>query len=99
MNGKNGAGGQFSHWFGTFKHGKGFMSPTKSLHSFRHLVASELRLAGASDALADAITGHAGQGTGRTVYSATIRREAERLRGIVELLRFPGVSLPRVYKP
>ncbi len=94
--GQNGAGGQFSHWFGTFKRNKGFTSPAKSLHSFRHLVASELRLAGATDAQADAITGHAGEGVARTTYSATIRRDAERLRPVIELLRFPWLQgLPK----
>lgn len=92
--GKNGAGGQFGKWFGTFKTAKGFTSPAKSFHSFRHLVASELRLAGATDAQADAITGHAGNGVGRQVYAATIRREAERLRGVIELLEFPTRQIP-----
>ena len=92
--GKNGAGGQFGKWFGTFKIARGFTSPAKSFHSFRHLVASELRLANASDALADAITGHAGNGVGRQVYAATIRREAERLRAVIELLDFPTKQIP-----
>ena len=94
--GDNGAGGQFSQWFGAYKLRKGFKSASKSLHSFRHLVATELRLAGATDAQADAITGHAGQGLGRTVYAATIRRQAERLRATIELLRFPELKLLRV---
>ncbi len=95
--GQNGAGGQFSHWFGKFKRDKGFTSPAKSLHSFRHLVATELRLAGAPEALADAITGHSGEGVARTVYAATIRREAERLRSVIELLRFEALrDLPKV---
>ena len=92
--GQNGAGGQFSQWFGTFKQRKGFASSSKSFHSFRHLVASELRLSGATDAQADAITGHAGEGTGRRVYSATIRRQAERLRPVIELLSYPMVVVP-----
>jgi integrase len=91
--GQNGAGGQFSQWFGAFKQRKGFDSPSKAFHSFRHLVASELRLAGATDAQTDAITGHLGNGVGRRVYSATIRRQAERLRPTIELLNF---SLPVV---
>ena len=86
--GQNGPGGQFSDWFGDLKSGKGFVTPAKSFHSFRHLVATELRLAGAAEAQADAITGHAGEGVARTVYSATIRREAQRLRPVIELLRF-----------
>jgi integrase len=95
--GKNGAGGQFSHWFGSFKRGKGFESSQKTLHSFRHLVASELRLNGATDPQADAITGHAGEGVGRKNYSATIRREAERLRPVIELLRFQSLEkLPKL---
>lgn len=94
--GKNGAGGQFGKWFGTFKSAKGFTSPAKSFHSFRHLVASELRLANASDALSDAITGHAGNGVGRQVYAATIRREAERLRAVIELLEFPTKQISRI---
>lgn len=97
--GKNGPGGQFGQWFGVFKRGKGFKSPAKSLHSFRHLVATELRLAGATDAQADAITGHAGEGIARTVYSATIRREAERLRPVIELLRFDALRRLPVCSP
>ena len=46
----------------------------------------------ATDPQADGITGHAGQGVGRTTYSATIRRQAEPLRPIVELLRFPAIA-------
>ena len=92
--GKNGAGGQFGKWFGTFKSAKGFTSPAKSFHSFRHLVATELRLAGATDAQADAITGHAGNGVGRQVYAATIRRKAEQLRHVIELLQFPTEHIP-----
>lgn len=95
--GKNGAGGQFGKWFGTFKSAKGFTSPAKSFHSFRHLVASELRLASATDAQTDAITGHAGNGVGRQVYAATIRREAERLRHVIELLEFPTKQMPVYY--
>ncbi len=97
--GMNGAGGQFGKWFGDYKKGKGFKSSSKSFHSFRHLVATELRYAGVTDALADAITGHAGQGQGlgRTVYSATIRREAERLRQVIEKLDFPDLALNKVF--
>lgn len=91
--GENGAGGQFGKWFGDFKKGKGFASPIKTFHSFRHTVATELRLQGATDAQADAITGHAGDGTGRKVYAATIRRAAERLRAVVNLLEYPGLEL------
>lgn len=94
--GMNGAGGQFGKWFGTFKKAKGFTSPAKSFHSFRHLVATELRLAGATDAQADAITGHAGNGVGRQVYAATIRRKAEQLRHVIELLDFPTKQLQRI---
>lgn len=90
--GQNGAGGQFSKWFGDFKSQKGFKTLSKSMHSFRHLVASELRLAKVTDALADAITGHAGEGVGRTRYAATIRREAERLRPEIERLKYPDLT-------
>lgn len=97
--GKNGAGGQFGHWFGDFKRGKGFESRQKTLHSFRHLVASELRLNGATDALADSITGHAGEGVARKIYAATIRRKAEPLRSVIELLRFePLLQLPKLVR-
>ena len=92
--GQNGAGAQFGKWFGTFKKAKGFTSPAKSFHSFRHLVATELRLAGATDAQADAITGHAGNGVGRQVYAATIRRKAEQLRHVIALLDFPTKEIP-----
>ena len=90
--GKNGAGGPFGQWFGDYKRAKGFTSPAKTLHSFRHLMATELRLVGATDAQADAITGHAGEGIARTVYSETIRRQAERLRPVIELLQFDALK-------
>lgn len=95
--GQNGAGGQFGQWFGDYKRGQGFASEGKVFHSFRHLVSSELRLAGVGEAIVNAIVGHAGDGVGQTVYSATIRREAERLRPYVEHLRFPGLSLTRTF--
>lgn len=95
--GANGAGGQFSAWFGGFKTAKGFRSSIKTLHSFRHLVATELRLNGATDAQANAITGHAGQGVAGKVYAATIRQQAHRLRGVIELLKFPELDLPVTY--
>jgi len=95
--GANGAGGQYSSWFGQFKRAKGFESPAKTLHSFRYLVATELRLNGASEAQANAITGHAGQGVAGKVYAATIRQQASRLRGTIELLKFPELKLHRVY--
>lgn len=96
--GVNGAGGQFGQWFGEFKTAQGFGTPTKSLHSFRHTVETELGFAGLSATLVDAIIGHEGQGTGRKVYGATIRRQASRLRPSLELLRYPGLNLPRVFK-
>jgi integrase len=96
--GANGAGGQFGQWFGDFKQAKGFPPSVKSMHSFRHLVATELRIKGASEALADAIIGHAGLTTGRKVYSATIRRHAETMRATIEMLSFPGLNLRRVYR-
>lgn len=95
--GANGAAGQFGQWFGDFKASQGFSTSTKTLHSFRHTVETELGFAGLSATLVDAITGHEGQGTGRKVYGATIRRQASRLRPSLELLRYPGLKLPRVF--
>ncbi len=99
----NGAAAQFGTWFGDYKRARGFDSTTKTLHSFRHSVETELAHAGVPTQLVDAITGHAGQGTGRKVYAATIRRDAERLRPWVERLayRLPdgtdALALPRVF--
>lgn len=90
--GSNGAGAQFGQWFGVFKRRKGFETRQKTLHSFRHLVATELRLKGATEAQADAITGHAGEGVARVTYSATIRRQAPRLRAVIELLQFEATN-------
>lgn len=98
VKGANGAGGQFGQWFGNFKRAKGFKSTTKTLHSFRHLVASELRLLSVAESLADAITGHTGDSVARNVYSATIRRQAERLRPQIDKLSYESLSLPRVWK-
>lgn len=96
--GKNGAGSQFGQWFGHFKRGQGFDSKTKTLHSFRHTFEVELAFAHVTPTLVDAMTGHAGDGIGRKVYGATIRREAERLRPFVEKLAYPGLTLPVVFK-
>jgi integrase len=96
--GENGAAGQFGQWFSAFKTGQGFDTSTKTLHSFRHTVETELGFAGVTDTLVDAITGHAGRGIGRKVYAATIRRESERLRDTIQLLNYPGINLPRVYR-
>ncbi len=98
VKGANGAGGQFGQWFGNFKRAKGFESRTKTLHSFRHLVASELRLLSVAESLADAITGHMGESVARNVYSATIRRQAERLRPEINKLCYENLSLPRVWR-
>jgi integrase len=92
--GENGAGGQFGKWFGEYKKSKGFASASKSFHSFRHTVATELRLQDATDAQADAITGHAGAGVGRKVYAATIRRASEKLRPVINRLEYPSLRLP-----
>ena len=98
VKGANGAGGQFGQWFGNFKRAKGFDSPTKTLHSFRHLVASELRLLSVAESLADAITGHTGESVARTVYAATIKRHAERLRPEINKLSYENLTLRRVWK-
>lgn len=98
VKGANGAGGQFGQWFGNFKRVKGFESKTKTMHSFRHLVASELRLLSVAESLADAITGHTGESVARKVYSATIKRQAERLRPEINKLSYENLSLPRVWK-
>jgi integrase len=94
VQGKNGAGGVFGTWFGEFKARKGFGSPVKSFHSFRHLVSTELQLKNVSEALRNPILGHAGEGMGEKTYGTTIRRSAQRLRPYVELLDFPLRSLP-----
>jgi integrase len=91
------AAAKFGDWFGEFKRAQGFDSAKKTLHSFRHSVETELGFADVSPTLVDAITGHAGQGIGRKVYGATIRREAERLRPAIERLTYPGLALPRVF--
>ena len=96
--GANGAAGQFGQWFGEFKTAQGFSTSTKTLHSFRHTVETELAFAELSPTLVDAITGHEGQGTGRKVYAATIRRLAARLRPSLERLTYPELKLARVFK-
>src|SRR5206468_2266878 len=85
-NGKNGPGGMFGSWFGTFKSAKGFTSPAKTFHSFRHLVSTELQLKNVNEALRNSLLGHAGKGMGEKVYGATIRRSAEPLRPTINLL-------------
>ncbi|MBG6078882.1 DUF6538 domain-containing protein [Rubrivivax gelatinosus] len=95
--GQNGAGGQFSGWFSDFKIALGFASSAKCLHSFRHTVITELALAGADGTLARALTGHAETDVHGETYSATVRREAVRLRSTMERLCYPSVKLPRVY--
>jgi integrase len=92
--GKNGPGGVFGVWFGTFKVGKGFDKPSKAFHSFRHLVSTELQLKNVSEALRNSILGHTGEGMGEKVYGATVRRHVQGLRPYVNTLVFPLTSLP-----
>lgn len=96
QSGMNGAGGQFGKWFGEFKKTQGF-DTTRTFHSFRHTLETELGFAGVGQTLVDAITGHAGQGIGRTTYGTTLRRHADRLRPAIERLSFPDLKLPRVF--
>lgn len=96
QSGMNGAGGQFGKWFGEFKKAQGF-DTSRTFHSFRHTLETELGFAGVGQTLVDAITGHAGQGIGRTTYGTTLRRHADRLRPAIESLIFPGLKLPRVF--
>lgn len=95
--GANGAGGQFGSWFSVFKTERGF-GPKKVFHSFRHTLQYELGFAGVSPTIVDSLSGHAGQGEGRISYGSGMRREADRLRPELERLKFPGLSLPRVFE-
>ncbi|WP_428506809.1 site-specific integrase [Roseateles sp.] len=96
QSGMNGAGGQFGKWFGEFKKAQGF-DTSRTFHSFRHTLETELGFAGVGQTLVDAITGHAGQGIGRTTYGTTLRRHADRLRPALERLTFPDLKLQRVF--
>lgn len=59
-------------------------APAKSLHSLWHLITTKLRLTGDTDAQADTLTEHA----------ATIKRKAEQLRHVIELLESPIQQIP-----
>lgn len=94
--GQNGAGGQFSHWFGSFKASLGFTS-AHGFHSFRHTFITELTVLGTDGDLRRAITGHAQQDVHGKGYGKGVRRLAVRLVPTMERLRFPRLDLPRVY--
>lgn len=97
ITGKNGPGNALGTWFSGFKTKQGF-GPNKVFHSFRHTFATDLDETEAKESHIDALTGHAAKGTRRKVYATTLKKRAEKLRPALELLTFPGLSLPRVFE-
>lgn len=88
-------GAFFSEWFGTARR----MVPggAPDFHSLRHTVRSALAEAELPEAIKDRITGHEARGsTGTRVYE-TVSRAA--LRRAVEAIKYPGLTLPQVYRP
>ena len=57
--------GKFSKWWRRHARGLGIDDPRKVFHSFRHGFKEAARAAGVAEEVHDAITGHAGGGTGR----------------------------------
>lgn len=91
---QNGAGGAVGQWFGQYKTGKGF-DDTLVFHSFRHTMETQLRALSVPGYHIDAITGHAG----KAVSDSYAHPTPAVLRGVLERLQFPGLKLPRVFKP
>jgi hypothetical protein len=94
---QNGPIGGVSHWFGTYKTEQGFADQGKDLHSFRYSVRSALGFKGVGDAIVASIQGHSTGKVQDTHYGEAMRRESEALRPFVELMRYPGLVLPRVF--
>lgn len=88
----NGAGGEFSKWFGKYKAGKGF-GPELVFHSFRHTLETELRALSVPKYHIAALAGHAGEDVSDDYAHPT----PAVLRPVLERLTFPGLSLPRVF--
>jgi len=90
-------GGYFSHWFGVFRRSPavGF-GRLPDFHCLRHTVRSQLAEAEISEPVMDALVGHEIQGsTGAKVYT---HRSLTTLKRAVEVLKYPALSLQRVYK-
>jgi integrase len=91
-------GGYFSQWFNeTRKAPPISLGDLPDFHCFRHSVRSIMAEQGISEPVQDKITGHAVKGsTGTKVYT---HHPLTVLRKAVGVVQYPGLTLPRVYKP
>lgn len=89
----NGAGGEFSKFFGKYKTEKGF-DKTRVFHSFRHTLETSLRALSIPKYHIAALAGHAGEDVSDDYAHPT----PEVLRPVLERLQFPGLDLPRVFR-
>ncbi len=58
--------GNFSKWWGHHARRRGVTDRRKVFHSFRHGLKEACRVAGVSEEVHDALTGHSGGGVGRS---------------------------------
>lgn len=85
--------GYFSAWFSEAR--KLVPGGVPDFHSFRHTVRTQMMEAGFSEAVIDRIMGHEAKGsTGNRVYG----QPTAILRKALEAIRYPELSLPKVYK-
>jgi integrase len=88
-------GAYFSQWFGIYRKALGFgLYP--DFHCLRHTVRSQMAEAETPEGVMDTLVGHEVKGsTGTKVYT---HRTMTTLQKAIEVLAYPGLSLPKVYQ-
>jgi integrase len=87
------AGEQFSKWFRTYRAEQGITARYVDFHGLRHTVSTRLMGAGVPDSASNYITGHSGTERG----SSGTYKHMDGLRGLMERLSYPELTLARVY--
>jgi integrase len=87
-----------SDWFRKYRTAQGCGTRWQDMHAMRTTVSTKLR--GVHPALNEslilALLGHEGTNTGQTNYTV---HDAQALQRALESLEYPGLALPRVYRP
>ncbi len=85
---------KFSQWWTNHGDEIGIRVPRKKVfHSFRHSFKEACRVAGVSEEIHDALTGHSGGGVGRTYGTVPLRLKARKIAKV----QYPGLDLSHLH--
>ena len=82
----------FSQWWGRYARRIGVTDERKVFYSFRHGFKEACRVAGVSEEVHDALTGHSGGGAGRTYGTVPLEVKAREIAKV----KYPGSDLSRL---